>query len=151
MRRELHRILAERNIKLLHPDLWPFAANNVINCNVTETGLVDVALGLAEYNPVAVYGVAGFILLRATETLKLYTPKHSVLILNAGANGCYPKGIGYGHQIDYDKELCKVLGIDVIDLYQGRDAAVMKSSVEHDVDLALKIPGWHLLRLGWDL
>ena len=148
MRSMINEWLKEHNIELLHPDLWP---GDGINCGVTETAIASVALGIAEHQPVAIYGIAGFILLRAAEVLKLYKPKHAVLILNAGANGCYPKNIGYGHQIDYDQDLCQIFGITLDEPYNGRDPEVMKVQVDKVLSQRINEPGWHLIRLGWDL
>ena len=148
MRNTVDRWLQDHNIELLHPDVWPGTG---INCGVSEVAITSIALGLAEYKPVAIYGIAGFVLLKAAEIIKLYQPKHSVLILNAGANGCYPKDIGTGHQIDYDAELCNILGITLDDPYPGKESY---EDMVHAVDTTLsdlvKQPGWHLVRMGWD-
>lgn len=139
MRRLVNDYLKEHGIQLLHPDVWPFDG---VNLGVRETAIASVALGMAEHGPVAVYGIAGFVLLKAAEVIKLYKPKHSIVIFNAGHNGCYPKAIGYGHQIDYDAELGQILGYDVVE--PDYDA------VAGELDRLFKTPGWHLLRLGFD-
>lgn len=148
MRSVVNRWLVDHNVKLLHPDIWP---GEGINCGITEQAITSIALGLAENEPVAIYGIAGFILLKSAEIIKLYRPKHSVLILNAGANKCYPQNIGIGHQIDYDEQLCKMLNITLDDPYPLKDSkSDMISAVHRTLDTRIQEPGWHLIRLGWD-
>lgn len=151
MRCTVNEWLKSHDITLLHPDVWPYESANVINCGVAEQALTAVALGIAQHHPCAIYGIAGFVLLKATEVIKLYQPKNAILLFNAGANGCYPKDIGIGHQIDYDEELCGILGCDLYDPYEGRDAEKMRSIVLPLLDDLVTKPGWHLIRLGYDL
>lgn len=151
MRSVVNEWLKSRNIMLLHPDIWPFEGTNVVNCGVAEQALTAVALGMAECYPVALYGIAGFILLKSAEILKLYKPKNSVLIFNAGANGCYPKDLGIGHQIDYDYDLCRVLGISLCTLPQGGTKQDTAEKLYPLLDSLIQVPGWHLCRLGFDI
>lgn len=151
MRSVVQEWLTSREVVLLHPDIWPYQAPNVINCGVAEQALTAVALGMAERQPVALYGIAGFILLKAAEILKLYQPKHSVIILNAGANGCYPKELGIGHQIDYDFDLCRILGVKVHSTPSGSTRYEIRQPVFSLLDNIKDDPGWHLVRLGFDL
>ena len=64
---------------------------------------------------VIVYGVAGFVLYKTYEQLKLNIKGWSenygnFILVNAGANGCYSFA-GRGHMIDDDIQLCDALGL----------------------------------------
>ena len=72
MRSVVQEWLASREVTLLHPDIWPYTGPTVINCGVAEQALTAVALGLAEHKPVALYGIAGFILLKSAD----FTPRN---------------------------------------------------------------------------
>lgn len=151
MRSVVNEWLASREITLLHPDIWPFTGANIVNCGVAEQALTAMALGMANYKPVAIYGIAGFILLRSAEILKLYQPKHSVIIFNAGANGCYPKELGIGHQIDYDFDLCRILGVKAHSAPNGSTRYEIREPLFNLLDGIKEQGGWHLVRLGFDL
>ena len=151
MRYIVNEWLKDHGITLLHPDVWPYDGVNVINCGVAEQALTAVALGIAEDRPCAIYGIAGFVLLKASEVIKLYQPKHAILLLNAGANGCYPKDIGIGHQIGYDEQLSTILGCDLHDPYEGKDPVEMGRAVVPLLNDLVNKPGWHLIRLGHDI
>lgn len=151
MRSVVQEWLASREVTLLHPDIWPYTGPTVINCGVAEQALTAVALGLAEHKSVALYGIAGFILLKSAEILKLYTPKHAVIIFNAGANGCYPKELGIGHQIDYDFDLCRLLGVKLHRSPSGSTRYEIRQPLFNLLDSIKDDTGWHLVRLGFDL
>ena len=76
MRATLHKYLTKLNhpdIYLLHADMWGFpTGGNVINCGVQETNMVNIAAGLASQGKrVIIYGVAGFVIYKAYEQIKL--------------------------------------------------------------------------------
>lgn len=149
MRSVVDEWLTRHNIDLLHPDVWPYHG---INCGVAEAALTTIALGIAEERPVAIYGIAGFVLLGAAEVIKLYKPRNSVLIFNAGHNGCYPQNIGIGHQIDYDAPLSEILGISLDEPCPGKCSwDEMVTNVDRVLGRLIQEPGWHLVRLGFDL
>jgi transketolase len=121
MRKTLHKFLSRsqnKDIYFLHADMWSFPTKgNVINVGIGETNLMNIAAGLmSEGKTVIVYGVAGFILYKSYESLKLNVKGWaenfgSLIIVNAGANGCYSFA-GRGHLIDDDFKICDILEID---------------------------------------
>lgn len=99
--------------------MWGFPTKgNVINCGIQETNMVNIAAGLASQGKtVIIYGVAGFVLYKAYEQIKLnikgWAENYgSIIFVNAGANGCYSFA-GRGHEINDDWELCKALEIEL--------------------------------------
>jgi transketolase len=134
-------------IKLLHCDLWHFDSPS-INCGVQETNMVNIAAGLASQGKrVIVYGVAGFVLYKAYEQIKMnvkgWAEHHgSIVFVNAGANGCYSI-CGRGHLLDDDALLMQALDIP---LYDPPD----RKTFLRDVKQGLQTNGVRYIRLGWD-
>ena len=127
MRKTLDKFLARVNnpdVYLLHADMWHFteysniAPSNVIDFGIQEPTVVNFASGLAWCGKtVFIYGVAGMILHRAYEQIKLNIKgwaehKGNIIFVNAGHTGCYID-VGRGHLIDDDILLCQALKIPV--------------------------------------
>jgi len=125
MRATLDKFLSKLNhpdIYLLHGDLWHYTwlsnkrPANVIDLGMQEPNIVNFATGLAyKGKTVFVYGVAGMILHRGYEQIKLGVKgwaenRGNIIFVNSGHNGCYV-GNGRGHQIDDDERLCEALNI----------------------------------------
>lgn len=157
MRSTLDKFLARANasdIYLLHADMWGFKrfANkcpyNVINCGIQEPTMVNIAAGLASQGKrVIIYGVAGFVLYKAYEQIKLnikgWAECHgSVTFVNAGHNGCYSI-CGRGHLLDDDHLLMQALDIP---LYDPKDRQTFIRCVKE----GLQSKGCRYIRLGWD-
>lgn len=158
MRATLDRYLAKINnpdVYLIHGDMWHFhefadkLPDNVINCGIQEPTVVNIAAGLAyEHKHVFVYGVAGMIIHRAYEQLKLsvkgWGENHGcVTLLNSGHNNCY-EGTGRGHMIDDDLILMRALGIPTHTPETKSELLKITSRVlrqEHGVNM---------IRFGWD-
>lgn len=129
--------------------MWGFPTKgNVINCGIQEPNMVNIAAGLASQGKrVIVYGVAGFVIYKSYEQIKLYIKgwaehKGSIVFVNAGHNGCYAH-LGRGHLIEDDRLLCNALGIDV---YTPDD----RSTFLRNVKEGLQTNGVRWVRLGWD-
>ena len=79
MRRTVSNLLnnlKNKNIFLLHDDLFHFDTFNSINCGITEPTMVDIACGLASQGKtVFVYGICGFVLYRAFDQIKFNVSK----------------------------------------------------------------------------
>jgi transketolase len=120
----------------------------MINCGVQEPNIVNIAAGLASQGKrVIVYGVAGFVLYKAYEQIKLNIKgwaEHSgsVIFVNAGANGCY-NALGRGHLLDDDALLMKALDIPLYD-------PIDRSTFVRYVKEGLQQTGVRYIRLGWD-
>lgn len=152
MRATLHRYLSKLNhpdVYLLHADMWGFPTKgNVINFGVQEPNMVNVAAGLSSQGKkVIVYGVAGFVIYKAYEQIKLnikgWAEHHgSIVFVNAGHNGCYSV-CGRGHLVEDDHILMQ--GLD-IPLFEPLDGQQFIRSVKQ----GLKKPGVRFIRLGWD-
>lgn len=152
MRATLHEFLTRANhpdVYLLHADMWGFpTGGNVINCGIQEPTMVNIAAGLASQGKkVVIYGVAGFVIYKAYEQLKLSVKgwaehKGSIVLVNAGANGCY-KVCGRGHLVDDDLKLMQALDIP---LYDPPDRQWFLRQVKE----GLQKPGVRCIRLGWD-
>jgi len=152
MRHTLHKFLTRypKEIYLLHADLWKWTDGDYtqINCGVQEPNMVNIAAGLASQGKrVIVYGVAGFVLYKAYEQMKLNIKgwaEHygSVIFVNAGANGAY-KICGRGHLLDDDALLMQALNIP---LYDPPD----RSTFIRNVKEGLQSNGVRYIRLGWD-
>lgn len=122
MRKTLHNFLSKyqnENVYFLHADMWGFPTKgNVINCGIQEPNMVNIAAGLASQGKkVIIYGVAGFVLYKAYEQIKLnikgWAENHgSIIFVNAGNNGCYSIA-GRGHLIEDDWVLCSALDIEL--------------------------------------
>ncbi len=153
MRLILHKFLT----KLQHPDVyflhgdmwkWPQADYNIINCGIQEPNMVNIAAGLASQGKkVIVYGVAGFVLYKAYEQMKLYIKgwseyTGSIVFVNAGFNGCY-NVCGRGHLVYDDHILLSALEIPLYDPLDG-------STFIRNVKEGLQHPGVRFIRLGWD-
>jgi transketolase C-terminal domain/subunit len=123
MRQTLDSYLSKLNdpdIYFLHGDMWHFfdllqkKPENVLNCGIQEPNIVNIASGLAYCGKtVFVYGVAGMIIHRAYEQIKLNVKgwaetNGKIIFLNSGHNNCY-KMVGRGHLIDDDDKLCNAL------------------------------------------
>ena len=152
MRYTLHKFLTryKGEVYFLHCDMWkwPNADYEIINCGVQEPNMINIAAGLAsEGKRVIVYGVAGFVLYKAYEQLKLNVKGWaenfgSIIIVNAGANGAYSK-LGRGHLLDDDTLLTQALGIP---LFDPQD----RSTFVRNVKEGLQQTGVRYIRLGWD-
>jgi transketolase len=152
MRATLHKYLTKLNhpdIYLLHADMWGFpTGGNVINCGVQETNMVNIAAGLASQGKrVIIYGVAGFVIYKAYEQIKLnikgWSEHHgSIVFVNAGHNGCYSV-CGRGHLVHDDHILMQ--GLD-IPLYDPPDRKTFLRNVKE----GLQTTGVRFIRLGWD-
>lgn len=152
MRETLHKFLNRYpgEVYLLHADMWKWTDSNYkqINCGVQEPNMINIAAGLASQGKkVVVYGVAGFVIYKAYEQLKLnvkgWAEYHgSILLVNAGANGAY-KECGRGHLLDDDSNLMEALNIK---LYDPQDRSTF---VKHVAE-GLRYNGVRYIRLGWD-
>lgn len=150
MRAMLDKYLKDNpEVYLLHCDMWQFPlAPNVINCGIGEANMVNIAAGLASQGKkVVIYGVAGFVLYKSYEQIKLnikgWAENYgSIIFCNAGANGCYSI-CGRGHLINDDKELTQALKIPLI-------APVDGETFINAVSAGLERPGVRFIRLGWD-
>jgi len=152
MRETLHKFLNRYpgEIYFLHADMWKWneAKYNIINCGVQETNMVNIAAGLASQGKrVVIYGVAGFVIYKAYEQIKLNIKgwaEHygSIVFVNAGHNGCYSV-CGRGHLVEDDHILMKGLDIPLYDPIDG-------SSFIKYVNQGLKHTGVRFIRLGWD-
>lgn len=152
MRQTLHTFLNRYpgEVYFLHSDMWKWTEGNynIINCGVQEPNMVNIAAGLASQGKkVIVYGVAGFVIYKSYEQIKLNIKgwaEHygSVIFVNAGANGCY-KICGRGHLLDDDNLLMQALNIP---LFDPND----RSTFIRNVKDGLKQNGVRYIRLGWD-
>ena len=152
MRATLHKFLSRVNnpdIYLLHADMWGFpTTGNVINCGVQEPNMVNIAAGLASQGKrVIIYGVAGFVIYKAYEQIKLNIKGWSenlgsIVFVNAGYNGCY-NICGRGHLV-YDDHIL-MQGLD-IPLFDPPD----RKTFIRDVKEGLQHTGVRFIRCGWD-
>jgi transketolase len=150
MRNTLDKFLEKApNVYLLHCDMWGFPrAKNVINCGVGEPNMVNIAAGLASQGKrVVVYGVAGFVIYKAYEQIKMnvkgWAEHHgSIVFCNAGHNGCYSI-CGRGHLVYDDYKLMDALEIP---LYDPPDRKTFLRNLKE----GLQKPGVRFIRLGWD-
>lgn len=152
MRETLHKFLNRYpgEVYFLHADMWKWTNGNynIINCGVQEPNMVNIAAGLASQGKrVIVYGVAGFVIYKAYEQIKLnikgWAENYgSIMFINAGANGCYSI-CGRGHLLDDDALLMQALNIPLFDP-QDRSTFVRtaKEGLQHK--------GVRYIRLGWD-
>lgn len=151
MRQTLHKFLNryQGEVYLLHCDMWKWQGNyNIINFGVQEPNMVNVAAGLASQGKrVIIYGVAGFVIYKAYEQIKLnikgWAENHgSIVFVNAGHNGCY--GIcGRGHLVPDDHILMQALDIPLFD-------PVDRKTFVRNVKDGLKNHGVRFIRLGRD-
>jgi transketolase len=137
------------DVYLLHSDMWGFPTKgNVINCGVQETNMVNIAAGLASQGKrVIIYGVAGFVIYKAYEQIKLNIKdwaEHygSIVFINAGFNGCY-KVCGRGHLVYDDHLLMDALQIP---LYDPPDRKTFLRFLKE----GLQQKGVRFIRLGFD-
>ena len=152
MRATLHKFLNRYpgEVYFLHGDLWKWTEGNykLLNCGIQEPTIVNIAAGLASQGKrVIVYGVAGFILYKAYEQIKLNIKgwaEHtgSIIFVNAGANGCYSK-LGRGHLLDDDALLMQALDIPLFDPIDRR-------TFVKNISDGLRNTGVRYIRLGWD-
>jgi transketolase len=137
-------------VYFLHADMWKWTEGNykIINCGVQEPNMVNIAAGLASQGKrVIIYGVAGFVLYKAYEQIKLNVKgwaEHngSIIFVNAGHNGCYSI-CGRGHLVDDDWKLANALDIPLFAPETGR-------TFIRAVKDGLKTNGVRFIRLGWD-
>jgi transketolase len=130
--------------------MWKWTEGNykMINCGVQEPNMVNIAAGLASQGKkVIIYGVAGFVIYKAYEQIKLnikgWAENYgSIIFVNAGHNGCYSI-CGRGHLVDDDWQLMQALDIPLID---PPDCSTFIESIK----TALSKPGATFVRLGWD-
>ena len=119
-----------------------------INMGIQEPNMVNVAAGLASQGKkVVVYGVAGFVLYKAYEQMKLNIKGWSedygsIVFVNAGRNGCYSV-CGRGHLVDDDQDLCKALDMDLF-------TPKTRKEFLRDVKDGLRENGSRFIRLGND-
>jgi transketolase len=110
--------------------------------------MVNIAAGLASQGKkVIIYGVAGFVIYKAYEQIKLnikgWAENYgSIIFVNAGHNGCYSI-CGRGHLVDDDWQLMQALDIPLI---EPPDCSTFIESIK----IALSKPGVIFVRLGWD-
>lgn len=152
MRATLHKFLTKLDhpdVYLLHSDMWGMpTGGNVINCGIQETNMVNIAAGLASQGKkVVIYGVAGFVIYKAYEQMKLYIKgwaEHhgSIVFVNAGHNGCYSI-CGRGHLVYDDHLLMSALEIP---LFDPPDRKTFLRNVKD----GLKQPGVRFIRSGYD-
>lgn len=152
MRHTLHKFLTRYpgEVYLLHADLWKWTDGDYtqLNCGVQEPNMVNIAAGLASQGKrVIVYGVAGFVLYKAYEQMKLnikgWAENYgSVIFVNAGRNGCY-SACGRGHLVEDDALLMQALDIP---LYDPPDRQTFVRNVKE----GLQSNGVRYIRLGWD-
>ena len=152
MRATLNKFLTRYpgEIYFLHADMWKWPDGNykIINCGVQEPTMVNIAAGLASQGKrVIVYGVAGFVIYKAYEQIKLNIKgwaenKGSVVFVNAGHNGCYSV-CGRGHLVYDDYKLMDALDIP---LYTPPDRKTFIRNVKE----GLQRPGVRFIRLGND-
>ena len=148
MRATLNKFIRRSpDIYLLHSDMWGFDCPS-LNCGIQEPNMVNIAAGLAyKGKKVVVYGVAGFVLYKAYEQMKLnikgWAENYgSIVFVNAGRNGCYSV-CGRGHLVDDDQDLCKALEMD---LY----TPTTRKEFLRDVKNGLQTNGCRFIRLGND-
>ena len=152
MRETLHKFLNRYpgEVYFLHADMWKWTEGNynIINCGVQEPNMVNIAAGLASQGKkVVIYGVAGFVIYKAYEQIKLNIKgwaenRGSIVIANAGHNGCYSV-CGRGHLVDDDSNLMAALEIPLFDPPD-------RSTFVRNVKEGLQQPGVRFIRLGWD-
>lgn len=152
MRYTLHKFLNRYpgEIYFLHADMWKWTDGNyrIINCGIQEPTMVNIAAGLASQGKkVIIYGVAGFVLYKSYEQIKLnikgWAENYgSIIFVNAGHNGCY-SACGRGHLVEDDYKLMEALDIPLID---PPDRCRFVSAIKE----GLKAPGVRFVRLGWD-
>lgn len=152
MRVTLHKFLNRYpgETYLLHCDMWKWTSNNykIINCGVQEPNMVNIAAGLASQGKrVFVYGVAGFVIYKAYEQIKLNVKgwaehRGSITFVNAGHNGCY-NICGRGHLVEDDHILMNALDIPLYDpIDRSSFVKLLKNSIKYN--------GVSFIRLGWD-
>lgn len=152
MRNTLNKFLSRYTgeVYLLHCDMWKWTDGNynIINCGVQEPNMVNIAAGLASQGKkVVVYGVAGFVIYKAYEQIKLnikgWAENYgSIVFVNAGHNGCYSI-CGRGHLV-YDDHIL-MQGLDV-PLFDPPD----RKTFVRQVKLGLQSNGVRFIRLGQD-
>ncbi len=152
MRKYLNRFLNlyKGEVYFLHCDMWKWTDGNynIINCGVQEPNMINIAAGLASQGKkVIIYGVAGFVIYKSYEQIKLnikgWAEKYgSIVFVNAGHNGCYSI-CGRGHLVFDDHQLMKALDIP---LYDPKDSSTFIKNLKD----GLKYNGVRFIRLGWD-
>ena len=152
MRETLHKFLNRYpgEVYFLHADMWKWTQGNynIINCGVQEPNMVNIAAGLASQGKkVIIYGVAGFVIYKAYEQIKLNNKgwaEHtgSIVFVNAGHNGCYSI-CGRGHLVEDDYILMWGLGISLM-------TPPDRKTFVRNVKEGLQEPGVRFIRLGWD-
>lgn len=152
MRYTLHKFLNRYpgEVYFLHADMWKWTEGNykIINCGVQEPNMVNIAAGLASQGKkVVIYGVAGFVIYKAYEQIKLNIKgwaehKGSIIFVNAGHNGCYSI-CGRGHLVNDDSNLMAALEIPLFD-------PLDRKTFVRDVKEGLQTNGVRFIRLGWD-
>lgn len=147
MRATLNKFIRRSDVYLFHCDMWGFDSPS-INFGIQEPNMVNVAAGLASQGKrVVIYGVAGFVLYKAYEQIKLNVKGWadnygSIVFVNAGRNGCY-NACGRGHLVEDDHLLLEALDIP---LFTPPDRKTFLRNVKE----GLQSPGVRFIRLGWD-
>lgn len=151
MRKTLSRFLNKyknKDVYLLHADMFGFQTFNSINCGIQEPNMVNIACGLASQGKkVIIYGVAGFVLYKSYEQIKLNVKfwaenYGTIIFVNAGANGCYSFA-GRGHTIDDDELLCYALKLELFEPKTRKEFLRL-------IKTKLKQKGSSFIRLGKD-
>lgn len=121
MRFQLHEYLKDKEIPLLHADVWPWNDDYAINMGVSEKNIVNVAIGHALCNKtIVIYTIAGFTLYKAFEQLKFCPDLDgSIAIVNAGCHNEYPSSLGIGHTCPDYIEICRLLNITLYDNFKS--------------------------------
>lgn len=98
--------VGDPNFYFLHCDSWHFKANyRCVNCGIQEPNMMNIAAGLlGQGKTVVIYGIAGFVLEKCMEQLRLVQGDYGkMIILNAGNHHEYPESLGRGHFFDVNK------------------------------------------------
>ena len=111
----------DKDFVFLHCDSWHFNAKfRCINCGVQEPNMLNIAAGMMlNCKNVIVYSIAGFVLEKCLEQMRLVLPDTgSITILNAGCHGEYPQSLGEGHRFDVSwiRKFLSTCGFEIVDL-----------------------------------
>lgn len=113
MRKKVFELSKKLSIPILNCDMFPFKGRNVLDFNLSESNILNVAYGMSILEPVFVYGVCDFLF--KFDALKLLKhAKHSVILFNAGGsnNPCY-SNFGSGHTFNNDLKAFRLIGANI--------------------------------------
>lgn len=136
---------SDKNFWFLHCDSWHYQTTyKCINCGVQEPNMLNIASGLMLNNQkVIVYSIAGFVLEKCIEQLRLVVPNSgSLILLIAGAHHEYPKELGVGHQIDPEYIL------KYLEQYNYHIYDLSKTEPKSTWDKVFKLNGKSIVLLG---